>query len=166
MGLGRTFWNNSLLLATNQNKTLARSIDNAGMLCITLLLPGSIIAAIKLLPAPDQSLFQLFSFLCIAQAAGLFSTVGFYLLCRSEVPACLPENSKIYPSTWRDDLIPLIARSLILGVLFGLFYLLLIEANGFDFLGSFSSSKHIGLITISSFVGILFFISSITHSEP
>jgi hypothetical protein len=157
MGLGRTFWNNSLLLATNQNKTLARSIDNAGMLLSTLLLPFSIFAATNILPAPDQSLFPLFSFLCIAQAAGLFITVAFYLFCTHEAPACLPENSKIYPSTWRDDLIPLIARSLILGILLALFYLLLIEANGFDFLGSFSSSKHVALITISSFVGILFF---------
>ena len=157
MGLGRTFWNNSLLLATNQNKTLARSIDNAGMLLTTLLLPFSIFAATNILPAPDQSLFPLFSFLCIAQATGLFTTVAFYFLCTHEAPACLPENSKIYPSTWRDDLIPLIARSMILGILLALFYLLLIEANGFDFLGSFSSSKHLALITISSFVGILFF---------
>ena len=152
MGLGRNFWNSSLLLATNQNKTLARSIDNAGMLLTTLLLPLSIFAATNILPAPDQAIFPLFSMLCIAQACSLFCTGAFYLICNHESPESLPENAKIYPSTWRDDLIPLIARSLISGVILGLCYLFIIEANGFV-----SDSKHLALIAISSFVGILFF---------
>ena len=72
MGLGRTFWNSSILLATNQNKTLARSIDNAGMLLTTLLLPFSIFAATNILPTPDQLIFPFFSMLCIAQVFSLF----------------------------------------------------------------------------------------------
>lgn len=157
MGLGRSFWNNSILLATNQNKTLARSIDNAGMLLITLLLPISIFMSMQILPDLDHSIFPLFSSLCIAQAVGLFCTVGFYLICTQNPPAPLPENSKIYQSTWRDDLIPLIARSMILGIIFGMFYLFLIDANGFAFLQGPPDSSHLVLISISSFAGLLFF---------
>ena len=126
MGLGRIFWNSSILLATNQNKTLTRSIDNAGMLLTTILLPFSIFTATNILPAPDQIIFPLFSMLCIAQACSLFCTGAFYIICNHEAPESLPENAKIYPSTWRDDLIPLIARSLISGIILGLCYLFII----------------------------------------
>jgi len=157
LGVGRTFWNNSILLATNQNKTVARSIDNAVMLLITLILPASIFTSIQFLPTPDQSIFPLFSTLCIAQAIGLFCTIAFYFLCTHQPPAPLPENAKIYQSTWRDDLIPLIARSMVLGIIFGLFYLLLIEFNGFAFLQGLPDSNLLAVISISSFAGILFF---------
>ncbi len=158
MGLGRTFWINSILLATNQNKTRARNIDNVEMLMTTLLLPLSIIATTQMMPPPDQSIFPAFTSICIVQACGLFFTTGFFFLCDHQTPALLLENTKIYQSTtWRDDITPLLARSLILGIIFSLFYLFLTGANNFTFIENITHSISLALITAGSFVGILLF---------
>jgi len=127
------------------------------MVLFTPVFLGGILGAQQILPPPDQIVFPAFKFLVLAQGISFICTLPMFIFCKNCPVPTYKEAERVYPSSWRDDFTPLIARSLISGIILGLAYLILTGSIQFISFNWLFESNNFLIMSASSLVGVLFF---------